>query len=113
MRYALLYYYDPDRTTPTEGEVTEWMAFDREVQAGGVLLYEVGLQSHLTASIVQTRNGTTTVEPSPATTTGEVIAGFYVVDVSSPDEAANWAKRIPAAKYGKVEMRPVVEAGIH
>ena len=107
MQYALLYYYDPDRTGPTEGEVAEWIAFDEEVKADGVFIYEAGLQSHQSASIVQTRNGTTTVEPSPVAATGEVIAGFYILDVSSPDEAANWAKRVPTAKYGKVEMRPV------
>ena len=109
MQYALIYYYDPERTSPTEGEVAEWIAFDKDVKAEGVFIYEAGLQSHQTASIVQTRDGTCTVEPGPVAGTGEVIAGFYILDVSSPDEAANWARRIPTARYGKVEMRPVVE----
>ncbi len=39
----------------------------------------------------------------------DVVAGLYVVDVADTDEAVEWAKRIPTATYGKVEVRPIVE----
>jgi len=40
---------------------------------------------------------------------GEIVAGLYVIDVADVNEALEWAKRIPMATYGKVEVRPVVE----
>ena len=55
------------------------------------------------------REGGASTENGGAAKSGDVVAGLYVVDVADADEAAEWAKRIPTATYGKVEVRPIVE----
>jgi hypothetical protein len=74
-----------------------------------VFVYEDGFQPHDHVGTVGVRDGEATVAPGPVVATGNVVAGFFVLDVASADDAAEWTKRIPTATYGKIEVRPIVE----
>jgi hypothetical protein len=109
MRFALLYHYDPAEAGPTKGEVRDWLAFEQEAKNAGVHEYEVGFQSARKSRTVSVRDGNVTTEDGPAVTQGQLIAGCWVIDVGDMATAIEWARRIPTAKYGKVEVRPITE----
>jgi hypothetical protein len=56
---------------------------------------------------VQVRDGDTLVMDGPFAETKETLGGYYLIDAETLDEAIEWAARIPAARDGKVEIRPV------
>jgi hypothetical protein len=99
----------PEKTGPTAEEVQDWMAFDKEIRSGGAHLYEAGFQPAKRARTVSVRDGQATTTEGPAPGNGNVVAGVWVIDVADIEEAVSWAQRIPTAKYGQVEVRPVVE----
>lgn len=109
MKFALLYRYDPAQAGPTEGEVRDWIDLDAEIKSSGAFVYEAGFQPASTAQTVSVRDGRALSEEGGVVGDGEVLAGLYVVDVADAGEAAEWARRIPTAAYGRVEVRPVVE----
>ena len=61
-----------------------------------------------TATTVRVRNGETQITDGPFAETKETLAGFYLVDTGTLDEAIDWASRIPGARIGSVEVRPVM-----
>ncbi len=109
MKFVLLYSYDPQQTGPTPGELSDWLAFDKDVRGAGAYVYEAGFQSANTAQTVSVREGRVATASGAVASAGDVLAGFYVLDVSNINEALRWAQQIPTAKYGKVEVRPIVE----
>ena len=110
MKFALLYFYDPAQAGPAAGEVSDWLTLDKEIKESGVFVYEAGFHGVSTARTVSVRYGRVHTEDGGVTKPGEdVVAGLVVVDVADAEEAGDWAKRIPTASYGKVEVRPVVE----
>lgn len=72
--------------TPTEGELPDWLAYDKEM-----------------------RDGATVVDDGVAVSSGPVVAGMCVVNVPDVNAATAWAEKIPTARYGSVDVRPVVE----
>jgi hypothetical protein len=104
----LLYHYDPTQAGPSEGEVSEWLAFHKAVRDAGAFVYEAGFQPATTARIMSVRDGSATTTEGPVVTTGDVIASLYAIDVADADAAQDWAQRIPTARYNRVEMRPIV-----
>jgi hypothetical protein len=109
VKFALLYHYDPATDGPSEGEIPEWFAFDKEVKDAGVYVYAEGFYAAETAKTVSARDGKATTEDGGVVGAGDVLAGLVVVDVADMAAALDWALRIPTATYGKVEVRPVVE----
>ncbi|MEQ8674611.1 MAG: YciI family protein [Aggregatilineales bacterium] len=109
MKFALLYYYDPTQTSPSEGEVADWMTFDQSVKDAGAFVYEAGFYSDDNAQRVSIREGNTVSENGALVSDGNVQAGLYVIDVSDAATAMKWAERIPTARYGVVEVRSIVE----
>ena len=109
MKFALLYHYDPEHAGPAEGEVSEWVAFDEKVRAAGAFVYEAGFHSASAARSLQVREGEATIGTGPVTDAGDTIAGLYVVEVADIESALDWARKIPTARYGKVEVRQIVE----
>lgn len=107
MKFALLFSYDPAVTGPSEGEITEWLAYDAKVREAGVLEHDAGFQYPDKGVTVTVRDGKRSVEATP--TGGPMLAGFYVVDVPDLDAAAELAADIPTARYGSVEVRPLIE----
>ena len=62
-----------------------------------------------TATTVQVRDGDALVSDGPFAETKEVLGGFYLIEADSLDEAIEWAGRIPSARSGSIEVRPVVD----
>jgi hypothetical protein len=67
------------------------------------------LQPSRLATTVRQSEGKTEVLDGPYADTKEQLAGYFVVDVPSLDEAIAWAKRCPSSKYGSIEIRPILE----
>lgn len=109
MKFALIYAYDPAVSSPSEGEVDDWMAFDKAVKDAGAFVHEAGFQPVGRARTVSVRDGEVKTEEGGIARSGDVISGYYVLDVTGIDAAAEWARRIPTATYGRVEVRPIVE----
>ncbi|MEV0384705.1 YciI family protein [Nonomuraea sp. NPDC050643] len=108
-KFALMYQYDPAVAGPTEDELQEWLDLDKEARGAGVLVHEAGFHDAGAARTVCVRDAATIVDDGVTAAPGAVVAGFYVVDVADINAATSWARRIPTARYGSVDVRPVVE----
>ncbi|GEM30973.1 hypothetical protein NN3_19800 [Nocardia neocaledoniensis NBRC 108232] len=106
MKYTLIYAHDPANSQQTEDEVQEWIEFDNQVKEAGIFVHEAGFHPGADAKVIEVRDGDATVDKGVS---GVVAAGFYVLDVPDEDTAVSWAQRIPTARYGRVEVRQVVE----
>ena len=82
-------------------------AFAREAQAAGVLLSINGLEPVTGAATMRARNGKTLTTDDPFAETHEQLGGYYWLDCKDFDEAICWAARIPIAKIGTIEVRPL------
>ena len=60
------------------------------------------------ARVVRVKHGETMVTDGPFLETKEVLGGYYLIDVDTLDEALEWAAKIPSARYGHIEVRPIV-----
>ncbi len=86
---------------------TECAACGAGFRERGVLIAAEALQPAGTATTVRVRNGRTTVTDGPFAETKEQLAGFYLIDAKDLDEAIQVAAKIPPAREGSVEVRPV------
>jgi len=116
MRYALLIYGDEasmNGATPAEQEAVygEYMEFDRSIVDGGQKLGGEALQPIATATTVTVRDGRTLTTDGPFAETREQLGGFYLIEAADLDEAIAVAARVPAARTGSIEVRPVWEVG--
>lgn len=113
MRYpALIYASEPTgQPEPQEIEqlITEYNAFGDEARGKGVALSSEALQPTATATAVRVRDGETLVADGPFAKTKEALGGYYLLECADVDEAIVWAAKIPGAKTGLVEVRPVVD----
>jgi hypothetical protein len=114
MRYALLIYDDQSdwaNATPEESQATmnAYMAFTKDVQERGLMQAGEALQPVTTATTVRSRNGETLTTDGPFAETKEQLGGFYIVDCKDLDEAIEVAAKIPGAKNGSIEVRPIME----
>jgi len=112
MRYALLV------CVPETGELSaqdaerqygEFMAFQEEMEARGVLVARERLQPTALATTVRVREQGLVVADGPFAETKEQIAGFYIIECADLDEAIEIASRNPGARHGTIEVRPVWE----
>ena len=98
---------------PSEQLLTEMGKFNEELVKAGVMLAGEGLHPSSKGKRVKFSGGKTTVIDGPFTEAKELIAGFWLWQVKSIDEAVEWVKRMPdpdSAQEGVVEIRPVFEA---
>jgi hypothetical protein len=114
MRYILLIYANEsewETKSPAEqaAVLREHGALDDELVRGGKFKTADALQPPRTATTVRVREGKTLVVDGPFTETKEQLAGFYVVDARDLDDAIAIASRIPPARWGAVEVRPIWE----
>ena len=65
-----------------------------------------------TATTVRVRNGQMSMTDGSFAETKEQLAGFYLIDAKDLNEAVSWATKIPPAKYGSIEVRPVRELDV-
>jgi hypothetical protein len=92
-----------------EGCYEESARLAHELQAGGTYLSANPLQPVATATNVRVREGKRLVTDGPFAETREQLGGYFLVDARDLDEAIGIAARIPAARRGTVEIRPVLE----
>ena len=85
----------------------EYSAFTKDGADAGVVVGADELAATRTATTVRVREGQTEVLDGPYAETKEALGGYYLLECSSMDEALDWAARIPAARYGAIEVRPV------
>ena len=116
MRVMVLIKADKDTEAgvlPSERLLTEMGKFNEELVKAGVLLAGEGLHPSSKGKRVIFSKGKPTVIDGPFIETKELIAGFWLWQVKSMDEAVEWVKRIPNpdnASEGVIEIRPVFEA---
>jgi len=112
MKYMLLIYSDEKNAiTPAEREdcYVQSARLAREIHSTGHLLDASPLHPTSTATTVRIRDSRRVVTDGPFAETREQLGGYYLVNAENLDEAIRIAERIPAAKFGTVEVRPVLE----
>ncbi len=116
MKYMILLKANVDSEAgiaPAEEVINEMGKFNEELVNAGVLLAGEGLQQSSTGARVKfSRDGKKTITDGPFAETKELIAGFWILQVKSKDEAIEWARRIPNPGWAEfeVEVRKVMEA---
>ena len=114
MRYMLLIYdREADLAKMSEAEqgafFGEYMGFTEGIRKSGHHKAGDPLQPVATATTVRVKNGKTVTTDGPFAETREQLGGFYVVEAKDLDEAVGIAARIPGAKTGSVEVRPLMK----
>ena len=111
MKYLLLIYMDENAMTTGEREAcyVESTALANDLQSRGQFVSANPLQPVSTAASVRMREGKRLVTDGPFAETREQLGGYFLVDANDLNGAINIAARIPAAKRGTVEIRPIVE----
>ena len=116
MQYLLMIYWNEqemaamapaDRNTMTQ----EYAEFTKSIVQAGQMKGGERLRPVSTASTVRVRNGKTVITDGPFAETREQLGGFYLVEAKNLDEALSVASRIPGAKRGSIEVRPIWPLG--
>jgi len=107
MKYLCLVYLEKDKLHAVPD--SECLACGNGLRASGVLLAAEPLYPADTAATVRVRNGKPTIVDGPFAETKEQLAGFYLIDARDLNEAIQVAARIPPAREGSIEVRPVRE----
>jgi hypothetical protein len=111
--YMLLIYDDPSAWQSMSEEqqnavMGEYFAYTQELRDAGAFVAGDALQPTATAKSVRLRDGETLTTDGPFAETKETLGGYYLIDVETDEEAQEWAAKIPSARFGTVEVRPVV-----
>jgi len=110
MQYMMLVYLDECALSQAESEACyrESTQLAHELDASGHYLAAGPLQPTSTATSVQVRDGKRLVTDGPFAETREQLGGYFLIEASDLDEAIAIAARIPVARRGTIEIRPVV-----
>lgn len=112
MKYALL-IYENEAIAPAEGTpeaetlFQEYYSFTQDIVEAGINVGGEALTPSDTATTVRIRDDQMSVTDGPFAETKEQLGGFYLIDVEDLDAALEVAARIPGAKTGSIEVRPV------
>ncbi|MBU8895101.1 YciI family protein [Corallococcus sp. H22C18031201] len=114
MKYLLMIYENEKgwmELPPAEAGqlLAEYGAFTASLKKSGNFIAGHGLQPTATATTVSIRDGKRLTTDGPFAETREQLGGFYLVDAKNIDEAVAIASRIPGARAGRIEVRPVAE----
>jgi len=107
MKYLCLVYLEESKLRAVPD--SECKAYGDGLRSSGRWLAAEALQSVQTATTVRVRNDKVSVTDGPFAETKEQLAGFYLVDAANEDEALQIAAKIPPARAGSIEVRPVRE----
>ncbi|HTW84577.1 MAG TPA: YciI family protein [Candidatus Sulfotelmatobacter sp.] len=113
MEYLALIYVDEnvyDNLSPAEQQAIhqEYMQVTQAFRDAGVWLDGRPLEGTSTATSIRIRDGKQTLTDGPYAETKEHLGGFYLFDCENLDEAVKYAAMIPGARYGTIEVRPVM-----
>jgi hypothetical protein len=106
MEYACLFYV-PEDAEPGPETFAECMAVAREAHEAGAMVDARGLEEPAKATTVRVRGGKRLLTDGPFAETKEMLAGFFILECPSLDDAVAWAAKLPQSRYGAVEVRPV------
>ncbi len=114
MRYLCLIYDEEKKAagmSKSDGEamMAEYGVFTDSIKKSGHLVGGEALQPSTTATTVRVRNGKMSSTDGPFAETKEQLGGYYLISAKDLNDAMKVAARIPAAKHGSVEVRPVLE----
>jgi len=111
MKYMLLIYLDEKVQSQTEREqcYQDSAQFAHQINSSGQYLDAAPLQPTSTATSVRVRDGKRLVTDGPFAETREQLGGYFLIEAKNLDEAIDIAARIPAGRWGTVEIRPIVE----
>lgn len=111
MRYMLLIYGDENALSPPEREqcYQESAQLAHDLHAAGQYLATAPLHPTMMATSIQVRQGKRLVTDGPFAETREQLGGYFLIEAADLDEAIAIASRIPMARRGTVEIRPVIE----
>ncbi len=111
MKYMLLIYGDEQALDDPTREACygESARLARDIDASGKYLGASPLHPTSAATSVRVRSGKRLVTDGPFAETREQLGGYYLIDANDLDEAIDVAERIPGARWGTVEIRPVME----
>ena len=114
MKYLCLIYENEKNweTMPqsdAEAIMNEYFAFTEDIRKGGKYVAGEALQPTPTATTVRVRNGKISTTDGPFVETKEQLGGFYLIDAKDLNDAIQVAARIPSARLGSIEVRPVVD----
>jgi hypothetical protein len=90
----------------------EYRKLIEQVTSSGKYIGSARLQPSASAASVRVRDGRRMVTDGPFAETREQLGGYFLVDVETADEAVAIAERIPAARHGTIEVRPVMDAPV-
>lgn len=105
---ALIYSTEGQDDVDMETLFGQYRAFGEEAGAAGVLVGGNALEAISTATSVRVRNGQSELTDGPFAETKEQLGGYYMLECKDLDEAIKWAAKIPSARYGTIEVRPVM-----
>ncbi len=114
MRYLCLLIGEPGVPTPEPGSaeftqmLADYQAATSAMAVSGVLVDSGPLDPPSAARTLRVRDGRGQVTDGPYIESKEVIGGYYVLDCQDHEEALRWAESIPAARYGAIEVRPLM-----
>jgi hypothetical protein len=116
MKYMLLIYDEEQSFAKmTQADLGKMMAeyrqFSQSIQTSGNYQTGAQLQPTTTATAVRVREGKRIVTDGPFAETREQLGGYYLIEAKDLDEAIGIAARIPSARQGTIEVRPLVQTG--
>jgi hypothetical protein len=113
MRYLALIYTSEQATAPSNGGpqqmMSEYGAFTEMIKQRGAYLGGEALQPSSTATTVRLRDGSLSTIDGPFAETKEQLGGYYLLECKDLDEAIDLAGKIPGARSGAIEVRPILE----
>jgi hypothetical protein len=110
MKYLCLVYLAQENWNACTDD--ECFNYAKQVVESGKMIAAEPLHPIATATTVRVRNGQMTMTDGPFAETKEHLAGFYLIDAKDLNNAVNIAAKIPPAKYGSIEVRPVRELDV-
>lgn len=116
MKYMCLIYDDEaawDKLSESDRQAiyAQYRAFGEEIRKAGQFIAGSELAPANTATTVRVRNGKTQTTDGPFAETREQLGGYYLIEAKDLDEAVAVAARIPSARSGSVEVRPLAQMG--
>lgn len=114
MKYLCLVYIEEKKLdamseSELDGLIGESLAYDEALRKSGHYLVSEALQPVQTATTVRVRNGKLSVTDGPFAETKEQLGGFFLIDARDLNDAIQVASKIPPARLGSIEVRPVLE----
>jgi len=114
MQYIMLIYGDNNAKMSEQEQgdlMKDYFAFTNEVKTKELFVAGEPLEAVTTATTVRVRDGKALTTDGPFAETKETLGGFYILDCENLDQAIEYAAKIPTAKHGSIEVRPIMKIG--